>query len=424
MSQIRRTLAKGIFWTSAAALAYTYVGYPLLAATVSKYRPRPVRRADFADDVTPSVSLIIAAYNEELGLPAKLENTLALNYPPEKLEIIVASDCSSDGTDEIVRAFAARPDNPFATRLHRQPQRGGKTAAQNAAVELAQGDILLFSDATTLYQPDVLRAMLPNFADPEVGCVAGRLIYVDASQSGVGSGAKSYWGYETFLKTCESRIGSLIGVSGCLYAVRRSAYIPLPPEACSDFIIATVMVEQNLRAVFEPQALCTEETNRRADHELKMRVRIITQTFTDLWQHRAMLSPLRSGFYAIQLLSHKVLRYAAPFFLLALWPSSAVLARFSQAHRLVLGLQTAFYALAVLGWRQNRQENRVAAGGKLGRLASLPFYFVLSNYASMAAAFQWLRGERYARWEPLREDGPANQGTANQNTDGQEDNQT
>ncbi len=395
-----RKLANAVFWSSAATLAYTYAGYPLLLAAVSRYKTRPIQRARPEDDYTPSVTLIIAAYNEERDLPAKLENTLALDYPADKLDIIVASDCSSDDTDDIVRCFAAREDNSLQTRLHRQMQRGGKTAAQNAAVELAQGEILLFSDATTLYQPDVLRAMMPNFADAEVGCVAGRLLYVDPAQSGVGSGAKSYWGYETFLKTCESAIGSLIGVSGCLYAVRRSAYVPLPPEACSDFVIATVMVEQGLRAVFEPQAVCTEETNQRSDREFKMRVRIITQTITDLWQHRATFSPLRSGFYGVQMVSHKVLRYLAPFFLLVLWPSSMVLARGSLFHRAATLAQTAFYVLAACGWKQ---EKRGGAQSKIAKLATLPFYFVLSNAASAMAIMQWLRGERYARWEPMRD---------------------
>ena len=395
-------LSKTIFWGSAAALAYTYFGYPLLAGAVSRFRARPIQRKIGYE---PTVSLIITAYNEERDLPAKLENTLRLNYPPEKLEIIVASDCSSDATDDIVRAFAERNNNPFRTRLHRQPQRSGKTAAQNAAVELAHGEIILFSDATTLYEQDVLRAMVPNFGDTEVGCVAGRLLYVDPTHSGVGSGAQSYWNYETYLKTCESRIGSLIGVSGCLYAVRRSAYVPLPAEACSDFVIATVMVEQNLRAIFEPQAVCSEETNRRPDRELKMRVRIITQTFTDLWQHRAMLNPLRSGFYAVQLLSHKVMRYLAPFFLMALWLASLRLARNSPLYRSVSYLQNAFYALAALGFWKARQGEE--STGKAGRMVMLPFYFVLTNYASFLALFQWLRGERYARWEPIRENAPS-----------------
>jgi len=185
-----------VFWTSVALLLYTYAGYPLLLALVSRLRPRAIRRAEG----TPGVSVIITAYNEERDLYAKLENTLALDYPADQLEIIVASDCSTDRTDEIARAFEAR-----GVRLLRQPERLGKTAAQNAAVEQARGDILLFSDATTLYWPNALRAMIPNFADSTVGCVAGRLVYVDPTRSNIGRAARSYWRYETFLKQCESR---------------------------------------------------------------------------------------------------------------------------------------------------------------------------------------------------------------------------
>src|SRR6266566_7382084 len=305
-----RFTAEIIFWVSAAALFYTYAGYPLLLALVSTIRPRRVRRGDFEATVT----IIITAYNEERDLAAKLENTLTLDYPRELLEIIVASDCSTDRTDEIARTFAVR-----GLRLYRQPQRLGKTAAQNMAVAEARGDIILFSDATSLYQPDVLRALLPSFADPNVGCVAGRLIYVDPVDSRVGRGARSYWNYETFLKKHESRACSLIGASGCLYAVRRTAYVPLYHEACSDFIISTKMVEQGLRTIYEPEAICTEETNQQHDNELRMRVRIIAKTFTDLWRHRALLNPLRSGLYGIELVSHKVMRYFAPFFLMALF---------------------------------------------------------------------------------------------------------
>src|SRR5947207_8591089 len=183
--------AQIIFWLSASALFYAYAGYPVLLALVSAVRPRKVRRGKFET----SVSVIITAYNEERDLAGKLENTLALDYPSELLEIIVASDCSSDRTDDIVKEFA-----PRGLRLYRQPQRLGKTAAQNMAVAEARGDIILFSDATSLYQPDVLRALLPSFADPKVGCVAGRLIYVDPVDSRVGRGARSYGNDETFLK--------------------------------------------------------------------------------------------------------------------------------------------------------------------------------------------------------------------------------
>jgi cellulose synthase/poly-beta-1,6-N-acetylglucosamine synthase-like glycosyltransferase len=381
------TAAKIIFWLSAAALAYAYVGYPVLVWLVARLRPRAVRRAEFE----PAVSVVITAYNEERDLASKLENTLALDYPFEKLEVIVASDCSSDRTDEIARSYAAR-----GVRLHRQAERLGKTAAQNAAVELARGEVILFSDATTLYQPDVLRAMLPNFADPSVGCVAGKLIYVDPAATSVGRGAKSYWGYETFLKTHESRACSLIGASGCLYAVRRSAYVPLYHEACSDFIIATKMVEQGLRAVYEPAAVCTEETNRRADKELAMRVRVIAQTYTDLWRHRGLLNPLRGGFYSVELLSHKVMRYLVPLFLLLTFVSSAALAPRSLFFAAAFAGQSAFYAAALAGWLSERAGARV-------KLLSLPHYFVLANLAAVVAFYKFARGERYARWEPIRE---------------------
>ncbi|HEX8145415.1 MAG TPA: glycosyltransferase family 2 protein [Pyrinomonadaceae bacterium] len=386
-----RLAVEMVFWLSAAALGYTYVGYPLLLALVSSLRPRPVKRGPNA----PSVSVIITAYNEERDLRAKLDNTLALDYPKEKMEVIVASDCSTDRTDEIAREYAAR-----GVRLHRQPERLGKTAAQNAAVAGARGEIILFSDATTLYNADVLSVMMPSFKDESVGCVAGRLIYVDPAESAVGHGARSYWGYETFLKRHESRACSLIGASGCLYAVRRSAYVPLYPEACSDFLIATKMVEQGLRAVYEPAAVCTEETNRQTAKELRMRVRVITQTFTDLWRHRAMMNPARSGFYAVQLFSHKVMRYLVPVLLLAILLASIALAPVSLFYLLLLVGQLCFYLAALCGWALERS-------GTHFRLLALPHYFVLANFASLVAFYKFLRGERYARWEPIREP-PAN----------------
>lgn len=379
--------AQIVFWLSAAALGYTYAGYPLLLLVMSRLRTREVKRGDFE----PFVSVIVTAYNEERDLAAKLVNTLALDYPRDLFEIIVASDCSTDRTDEIAHAFADR-----GVRLARQPQRRGKTAAQNMAVGEARGEIILFSDATSLYEPDVLRMTMPNFADPTVGCVAGRLIYVDPSESRVGRGARSYWNYETFLKRHESRVCSLIGASGCLYAVRRSAYTTLYAEACSDFIIATKMVEQDLRAVYEPAAVCTEETNRRTDKELRMRVRVIAQTFTDLWRHRAMMNPFRSGFYAVQLLSHKVMRYVVPFFLIAILASSGILARHSMLYLIVFVSQLGCYLGALAAWLLERS-------GVHSRMLALPQYFVLSNLAALIACYQFLRGERYAHWETNRE---------------------
>lgn len=381
-------IVKLLFWVSVIALCYTYLGYPCIVWLFSQFRARPVQRAA----IEPSISVIITAYNEERHLGEKLKNTLALDYPPGKIEVIVASDCSSDSTDEIARGFGSR-----GVRLHRQPGRLGKTAAQNGAVRQAHGDIILFSDATTLYQPDVLRNIVPNFADASVGCVAGRLIYVDPSESNVGQGAKSYWGYESFLKRHESRACSLIGASGCLYAVRRSAYVPLYNEACSDFIIATKMVEQGLRTVYEPAAICTEETNSRADKELRMRVRVITQTYTDLWRHRSMMNPFKAGFYAVQLISHKVLRYLVPVLLLSLLAASILLAQTSIFYALIAGAQVLFFLTAAL-------SGLLEHFGVSIKLLALPRYFVLTNLAALLAFYEFVKGNRYAHWEPIRED--------------------
>lgn len=380
-------IAQTIFWSSAAALLYTYAGYPILVYIISRLFPKSVKRADFE----PHVTVLITAYNEERDIRAKLENTLEIDYAPEKLEILVASDCSNDKTEEIVKEFAAR-----GVKLYRQTERLGKTMAQNAAVEQATGEIILFSDATTMYAPDVLRRMLPNFSDETVGCVAGKLIYVDDTRSHVGTGAKKYWSYETFLKECESRACSLIGASGCLYAVRKIAYRPMYAEACSDFLIATVMREQNLRTVFEPNAVCTEETNRQTGKEMRMRVRVISQTFTDLWRNRRMLNPFRSGFYAVELISHKIFRYSVPLFLIGLLISAAMLAFSSEFFAAVFALQVVFYALAFAAWIFEKT-------GKPAGILAMPLYFVLTNLASAVGFYKFLRGERFARWEPIRD---------------------
>lgn len=377
------------FFTSAALVLYVYFGYPLLVFLVSKIRPLNVRKSA----VTPSVTIVIAAFNEEKNIRAKLENTLQLEYPRDRMKIIVASDCSNDSTDEIVREFESR-----GVQLIRQNERMGKTAVQNMAVDHITTEIILFSDATSIYQPNVVKEIVSNFADKSVGCVAGKLVYVDPGQTVVGAGARSYWEYETFIKENESRACSLIGVSGCLYAVRASNYVPMYPEACSDFLIATLIFDQGLRTVYEPNAICTEETNRRTDKEMRMRIRVISQTFTDLWRNRRMLNPFVSGFFAIQLFSHKVLRYGVPLFLLVLLLSAAILASGSVVFTILFAAQAAFYLIALAGWMLE------SIGLRVGPF-SIPLYFVLANIASVAGFFQFLRGERYAAWEPIRDSG-------------------
>ncbi len=391
-----RETAQIIFAFSVIALIYVYVGYPLLVYIFSVLRPLKIKKSDFL----PTVTVLITAYNEEQDICAKLENTLLIDYPQDKLEILVASDCSNDRTEEIVTGFSER-----GVKLHCQKKRLGKTMAQNAAVEKCSGEIILFSDATTMYEKNVLREMLPNFADETIGCVAGRLVYVDDSRSNVGKGAKSYWNYETFIKRSESRACSLIGASGCLYAVRKILYQPMYAEACSDFLICTIVYRQGLRSVFEPKAVCTEDTNRQTDKEMRMRVRVISQTFTDLYRNRSMMNPFKSGFFAVEIISHKVLRYAVPFFLLNIFFVSAVLSFSSGFYALIFAIQSTVYLMGLTGLLLERRDKNIG-------VMAIPLYFLLANTASLLGFYKFLRGENYASWEPIRVDKNADKSAA------------
>jgi cellulose synthase/poly-beta-1,6-N-acetylglucosamine synthase-like glycosyltransferase len=379
-------IVQAIFIVAVAMIGLIYLGYPMLIFVLSRLFAFPVRQAD----ITPSVSFIIAAYNEEKDLAMKIENTLALDYPREKLEIIVASDCSTDRTDEIVLGYTG-----LGVYLHRQNQRAGKTVAQNRAVKLSTGEILVFSDATTMYGTEALRRIVRNFADPAVGCVAGQLIYVDRNSTAVGRGCRSYWDYEKFVKSCESQLRSLIGVSGCLYAVRRSCHAKLASDMIDDFVIATEIHLQGLRTIYEPDAISTEDTNNRSRDEFRMRVRVMEQTMSALDRYRRVLNPFKHGMFAIQMFCHKLLRYTLPLWLVIALITSAMLMRSSDFFMLAFLLQLVFYGFAFMGYLGERFK--LSHG-----LLSMPYYFVLVNIASLVAFLKYVRGEAHVVWDPVR----------------------
>jgi len=375
-----------LFWLLIGLAAYVYIGYPIALFVLSRLFSRPIRK----DDFTPSVSVIIAAYNEEQDLPAKLDNMLLLDYPKEKLEIIVASDCSTDNTDEIVRGYSEH-----GIILNRQERRLGKTWAQQQAAKNSSGEILVFSDATTIYQPDAIRKIVRSFADPEVGCVAGQLVYVDKASTAVGKGCQSYWSYEKFLKTCESRIGSLIGVSGCLYAVRRICQVRLSSQMIDDFVIATEIHLQGLRTVYEPEAISMEDTNKQGKDELRMRIRVISQTLRALNKYQEVFSLARHGMFAFQMISHKALRYVVPFLLIGALIINWLLITESPIYYSTFLGQVALYFSAFVGWAAERLKI------KIGPLA-IPYYFMLVNVASIGGILRFINGGTQVVWEPLR----------------------
>lgn len=375
-----------IFWLAIAWLVYAYVGFPVLVVAVGALRRRRVR----ARAITPPVSMLIPAYNEADVIAEKLANTLALDYPAERLQVIVASDGSSDET----AAIAANHRGVDVLALPRQ----GKVRTLNRAVEHARGDILVFTDANTLCEPGALRALAANFADPDVGGVAGHTSYrVERGAESSGEGERLYWSYDTLLKQLESQTGSIVSAHGGLYAIRRALWTPIADAGVTDdFAISTEVVARGYRLVFEPAARAIECTVKQARHEFGRRVRLMTRGLRGVLLRRDLLNPFRFGFYAVTLFSHKVARRLVPVALAALLLTSLALSATGPFYRSAAVVQLAFYTLAAAGYALRRRP--------LGRWALLyiPFYYVMANLACGIACLRLLRGHRIEVWQPQR----------------------
>ncbi len=380
-----------VFWAAVAVLAYVFVLFPVIVALRSLVRPRPYATGD----VTPRVSVVIAAYNEAAVIARKLENTLSLDYPEDRLEIIVASDGSSDGTDDIVRRYAER-----GVRLLSLP-RGGKVAALNAAAAAATGEILVFSDANSMYERDAIRMLVRPFADPSVGGVAGNQRY--AAPVGLGGsaiGERNYWSFDRALKVAESRAGNVVSATGAIYAVRRALFRGVPPGVTDDFVTSTAVIAQGRRLVFEPNAVAYEPTGASSDAEFARKVRIMTRGLRAVWTMRELLDPRRHGFYALQLASHKLLRrlMAAPLVVIA--ATGAMLSRRGGFYRRATIAQAVLYGFAAIGLL----FEETTLGRK--KIFALPAFFALVNAASIRAVWNVARGRVIDRWEPSRERPP------------------
>jgi len=362
---------------------YVYVGYPVLLWLFGLIRARPVRK----EEMLPPVTIIIAARNEVDSIGTTIENKLALDYPRDMLEIIVVSDCSDDGTDEVVQQFSE--DNVIL--LRQEPQQG-KTAALNLAVQRAKGDILVFSDANSMYAEDALRRLVANFADSDVGYVTGKMVYVTRTGSGVSEGCSAYMKYENILRTLETRVGSVVGVDGGVDAVRRELYTPMDPALLPDFVLPLNVVEQGYRVVYEPAALLREDSLEHVKGEYRMRVRVSLRAFHGMWRKRDMFNPFRYGLFTFQLLSHKLLRYWVGFIMLIIFLISVMLVQ-TQWIRIFLGAQVFFYLLAICGWL-------LSLKGRSPRVFYIPFYFCLVNLAAAEAFLRFLSGQKQVVWKP------------------------
>ncbi len=374
-----------LFWFFALLLLYIYIGYPLLARYLAQSKAQPVARGE----QLPKVTILTAAFNEAKEIEQTIRNKFALDYPPELLEMIVISDESEDGTDAIVERLAASA--PFPLRLLRQSPRQGKTAALNLAVPQAEGEILLFADANSLYAADALRLLVANFADPTVGYVTGQMRYTNADGSLIGDGCSGYMRFENQLRSWESGFGSVVGVDGGIDAMRSAIYTPMRADQLPDFVQPLQVVAQGYRVVYEPQAVLQEQALSDADREYRMRVRVSLRALWALKDMRHLFNPQRYGLFAVQLLSHKLLRYLAFVPLIGvLLANCALLAM--PFYRLTLVAQILFYLAAVLGWRRGGQN--------ASPLLTIPYYFTLINWACAEATWLFVQGKKIALWKP------------------------
>jgi cellulose synthase/poly-beta-1,6-N-acetylglucosamine synthase-like glycosyltransferase len=378
-----------LFWSAVGLIIYTYILFPVLVFLRGLLFPLPSRTAD----ITPSVSMIIAAYNEANSIGAKLDNILSLDYPRDCLEVVIASDGSTDGTDEIVRSYADQ-----GVKLLTLP-RQGKAPALNAAVAASSGEVLVFSDANSMYAPEAIRALVRRFADPEVGGVAGDQQYLaKASVSSSSDGERSYWNFDRKLKQFQSRAGNVISATGAIYAIRRSLFRPVITGVTDDFVTSTSVIAQGYRLVFAADAIAYEPVAKSSSTEFGRKVRVITRGLRGVLVMRKLLNPFRYGFYALQLFSHKLLRRLVVFPLLVLMVVSPLLWWRGFFYKAATLIQAGLYGCGVLGMLLSRT--------RLGRLKifTIPFYFCMVNAASLLATVNILRGQRIVLWEPQRPD--------------------
>ena len=377
------------FWFSLCLLVYIYIGYPVFVCCLAKWQNQAIRK-DI--DYEPYVSILIAAYNEEDNIAETIHNKLKLDYPKKKFEIIIVSDESSDRTDEIVQSIADK-EKDVSIRLFRQSPRKGKTSGLNLIVPEAKGEIIVFSDANSIYDNNALRILVSNFNDSSIGYVTGKMVYVNSSGAMIGDGCSAYMKYENWLRKHETLLGSIVGVDGGIDAMRKHLYQALNADQLPDFVQPLKVVESAYRVIYEESAILKEQALSSAESEYKMRVRVSLRALWALHDMKQLFNPLNYKLFSVQLISHKLFRYLAFVPQATLLFSNVFLISVSAFYVLFFIAQVVFFSLAWVGHTsENKGENAV--------WLTLPYYFTLLNISSMHATWRYLKGEKQIIWNP------------------------
>jgi cellulose synthase/poly-beta-1,6-N-acetylglucosamine synthase-like glycosyltransferase len=369
-----------IFWFFVYLTAFIYFGFPAVMYLLAQLFGKEPQKGGIA----PFISIIIAAHNEEKVIAEKVENTLKLDYPADKFEIIFALDGCTDATKQILAKY-----NDPRIKIIDKPEREGKVSTLNKAVPQAKGEILIFSDANSIYDPEAILKLIRNFIDTKVGCVAGRLSYTNANRTSVGQGENLYWKYETFIKMQESRLGKLLITNGSIQAVRSNAY-PYPnPAAADDFCIPLLIQSKGFKVLYEPQAVAYEVATQDLKEEFNQKVRIVSQGFKGIKCLGAQLFGLNPlGIF--ELLFHKFLRWGVAYYLALILLFNLALTG-QPVYLYLLILQIIFYLLALTGYLL-RDKSRI-------KIFYIPFYFCLVNFAAVIALYEFLCNRNTATWD-------------------------
>ena len=374
------------FWILLFILFFIYFGYPTTLFLLTRIKGHDVTKREYF----PNVTILIPAYNEEHVVRKTIENKLELNYPRNNFSICVISDGSTDRTDNIVKEYQSK-----GVRLLRQEKRQGKTAALNFAAKNINCDIIVFSDANSLYDKDALAHLVHNFADPQVGYVTGQMIYFSPDKSMVGEGCTMYMKYENYLRKLETKCGSIVGVDGGIDAIRKDLYQELPKEALPDFVLPLKVIEQGYRTVYEPNAILQEETLSSSKDEHDMRTRVSVRAFDTLYTMKHLLNPFKYGLFSYELLVHKLLRYLTGLILLLIFVINLSLLGKHQLYSFLFFLQIVFYLLALIGYLAEEIKINLS-------LINPIYYFCLLHYSSTIALLKYLKGEKKITWEPRK----------------------
>ncbi len=370
-----------LFWCSVVVIAYPYFGYPALLYIFGKLRRKKASKCE--EPRFPTVCLFISAFDEEKIIRKKIENSLTLDYPKEKLRILVASDGSTDRTVKIAGDYS-----DLGVELFHRPQRRGKSAVINDAINTLTEEIVVFTDANCLFAEDALQQLIKHFSDPGIGCVVGKLSYVERHQSSVGKGEGVYWKYESKISKLESALQSVLVANGSIFAIRRNLFTQLYPDVANDFQLPMEISSRGYGIVYDPNAIAIERLTIFWQEEFQRKVRIVLRGLTGFMILRHKLRVFRLW----QFLSHKLIRWIIAPFLLLLFLSNAMLLGSSWFYNVSFVTQVLFYLLAINGWRLKRTS-------KPRNFFYIPFYFTMVNFAAIVAFIKFLSGRRQIVWE-------------------------